>query len=81
MKFSKESKSVLQDLFIHYPPDDGEERKEMVGKTSEKAEKLRRRGDEIFLKPVMSKADIAKKVESLASRMGNVAKLRQVLMT
>ena len=66
---------------MRYPPDDGEEAKEMVGRTSEKSDKLHRKGDNIFRKPSLSKADIAKKLESLASKMENVAKLREVLMT
>ncbi|PON35523.1 putative ATP-dependent RNA helicase YTHDC [Parasponia andersonii] len=78
LKFSEEAKEVLQDLFMRYPPDDGEEGKEMAGRTSEKNDKLRRKGDDIFYKPSMRKADIAKKVESLASRMASVAKLRQL---
>lgn len=81
LKISEEAKGVLQDLFMRYPPDDGEKAKEMVGRTSEKSDKLHRKGDDIFRKPSLSKADIAKKLESLASKMENVAKLREVLMT
>lgn len=63
---------------MHYPPDDGEEGKEMAGKISEKTYNLHRKKDGIFCKPSMNRAEIAKKVELLASRMENVPNLRKV---
>lgn len=78
LSFSDEAKEVLRNLFTHYPPDDGEEGKEMDGKNGEKVYDLYQKRDGMFCKPLMSKAEIAKKLESLASRMENVLYLRQV---
>lgn len=78
--FSKEAQDVLQDIFMQYPPEDGEEGKEMAGEASAKVRKVFRWGDDIFSKPFMSKEVIAEKVESLAYKVENDAKLRQVLM-
>lgn len=76
--FSEESQLVLQDLFSRYPPDDhdiGEEKVKLGGNT----EKLKRKKDDIFCRPDLSKADIKKKAESLASRVNSVSTLKQVL--
>ncbi|KAH7533694.1 hypothetical protein FEM48_Zijuj04G0158700 [Ziziphus jujuba var. spinosa] len=78
LSFSDEAKEVLRNLFTHYPPDDGEEGKEMDGKNGEKVYDLYQKRDGMFCKPLMSKAEIAKKLESLASRMENVLYLRQI---
>ncbi|XP_062105694.1 DExH-box ATP-dependent RNA helicase DExH6-like isoform X2 [Humulus lupulus] len=63
---------------MRYPPVDGEEGKELIGRTSEKVGKSRRKADDIFRRPSVSKADFAQKVESLASRIKNVAALAQL---
>uniref|UniRef100_A0A5B7AJQ7 Putative ATP-dependent RNA helicase DHX36 n=1 Tax=Davidia involucrata TaxID=16924 RepID=A0A5B7AJQ7_DAVIN len=76
--FSEEAKEVLQDLFIRYPPDDQEVSEEMFGKHSGKTDKIQVKKDDIFRKPSMNKAEIAKKVESLASRVEKAANLRQI---
>lgn len=81
LTFSEEGKVVLQDLFTRYPPDDGEVDNEMVGKKTEKIDKIRQKKDDIFCKPSMSRAEIAKKVESLSSKMEKVAYLKQVFLT
>lgn len=78
VKFSEESEAVLQDLFAHYPPEDGELGEKLVGKSSGKTDKTRVKKDDVFLKPIMSKEEIAKKVELLASRIENAANLRQI---
>lgn len=77
--FSEEAKEVLWDLFSRYPPDDREVGKEMVGKQSGKSKKIRGKKDDFFSRPSMSNAEIAKKVESLLSRVQTVPKLRQVV--
>lgn len=77
--FSEEAKLVLQDMFTRYPPDDCEMGEEMVGKLGGNTDKIRRKKDDIFSRPLMSKAEIEKKVESLASAVENVPKLKQVL--
>ncbi|MCD7468457.1 hypothetical protein HAX54_006656 [Datura stramonium] len=77
-KFSEEANDVLQDLFTRYPPGDGETSEQVVGKHSKKVDKLRRRKDDMFCKPAMNKSEIAKRVESLASRIENNPNLRQI---
>lgn len=79
LMFSKESKGVLQDLFTRYPPDDGESGEKLVAKHGGKNDKKRGKRDDIFCKPSINKAEIAKKVESLASMIEKDANLRQVL--
>lgn len=78
LTFSEETKRMLQDFFEQYPPDEGEERKEMDGKVTGKIYKSKRMRDDMFCKPLLSKTDIAKKVDTLASRMESVANLRLV---
>lgn len=78
LMFSKESKGVLQDLFTRYPPDDGESGEKLVAKHGGKNDKKHGKRDDIFCKPSMNKAEIAKKVESLASMIEKDANLRQV---
>ncbi|KAJ0111776.1 hypothetical protein Patl1_01411 [Pistacia atlantica] len=81
LMFSEESKVVLQDLFTHYPPDDGESGEKLVAKHDGKNNKKRGKRDDIFCKPPMNKAEITKKVELLASMIEKDANLRQVLVT
>lgn len=81
LTFSEGSKLVLQDLFTHYPPDDGEPGEKLDANQSRKSDKTRGKRVDIFCKPKMSKAEIAMKVESLTSRIEKDANLRQVLLT
>ncbi|KAG5533944.1 hypothetical protein RHGRI_027960 [Rhododendron griersonianum] len=76
--FSKEAKEVLQDLFTQYPPDDRDLGEEIGGKHSETAKRVRENTDDFFCKPSMDKAEIAKRVKSLASRVENSPDLRQI---
>lgn len=78
--FSKEAKEVLQELFTQYPPDD-REGEEIGRKHSETAKRVRENTHDFFFKPSMDKAEIAKRVKSLASRVENSPDLRQVLLT
>lgn len=75
--FSEESKEVLQELFTHYPPGDSEVGDEMIGKSSVKSGQASGNRDDMFCKPSFKKAEIAKKVESLASKMA-APKLKQI---
>ncbi|KAH9770543.1 RNA helicase [Citrus sinensis] len=79
LTFSEGSKLVLQDLFTHYPPDDGEPGEKLDANQSRKSDKTRGKRDDIFCKPKMSKAEIAMKVESLTSRIEKDANLRQIV--
>ncbi|KAI4308138.1 hypothetical protein L6164_031242 [Bauhinia variegata] len=75
--FSDEAKQALAHLFIQHPPGDGD-MWEMVGSHSDKNERVKRHKDDIFSKPSMSKADIAKKLEAYASRTKTDSNLTQV---
>ncbi|KAJ1388004.1 R3H domain [Sesbania bispinosa] len=75
--FSEESKQVLGDLFAHYPPGDGN-LWEMIGENSDNTDNTKHKKDDIFGRPSMTKAEIAKKLEALASRMKTVSNLKQI---
>ncbi|XP_022136470.1 DExH-box ATP-dependent RNA helicase DExH6-like [Momordica charantia] len=79
MKFSEKTKSVLDDLFSRYPPDDGE--LGTTGEQNKKADKQRRKKDDIFFRPSMNKEEIMKKVESYAARVESVANLKKVSLS
>ncbi|KAM1358994.1 hypothetical protein ACFX15_045198 [Malus domestica] len=78
LTFSEGTKEVLSDLFVHYPPGDEVEDLELSGKSSNKNESAQRKRDNTFRKPLMNKEEIAKKVESLASKLKNNANLRKI---
>lgn len=78
LNFSEEAKEVLLDLFTRYPPDDTEMVTQMVENGSGKTEKIWGKKDDIFGRPSMNKAEIAKKVELLASRIEEDPHLRQI---
>lgn len=77
-RFSEESKTVLQDLFSRYPPDDVDMTENKVGVSSGKTDNVRVRKDALFCRPAMNQSDIVNKVESLASRIETTPNLRQV---
>ncbi|KAG5596422.1 hypothetical protein H5410_037654 [Solanum commersonii] len=79
-KFSEEAKYALQDLFTRYPPGDGETSEHVVGKHSKKFDKLRGKKDDMFCKPAMSMSEIAKRVESFASRIEKTPNMRQITL-
>ncbi|GMI67449.1 helicase in vascular tissue and tapetum [Hibiscus trionum] len=76
--FSEGTKVLLQDLFTNYPPDKRELVKKVIEKYSGKTAKIRRKKDDIFLKPLMSVAEIAEKVKRLASKREKNPNLRQI---
>ncbi|XP_038906441.1 DExH-box ATP-dependent RNA helicase DExH6 isoform X2 [Benincasa hispida] len=76
MKFSEKTKTVLDDLFSMYPPDDGDLGKETAGKHNKKADKQRRKKDDIFWRPSMNKEEIMKKLGSYT--MKSVANLKKI---
>ncbi|MBA0665842.1 hypothetical protein Goklo_002315, partial [Gossypium klotzschianum] len=78
LSFSEGTKLVLQDLFTNYPPDDGELEEKVIGKYSGKSAKIRRKKDDIFSKPLMNAAEIAKKVKTLASKREKYPNMRQI---
>ena len=66
-------------MFVRYPPDDDEMSQYISGMHNEKADKVRGKKDDIFSKPLLSKSEIAKRVEALNSRAEKNQNLRQVL--
>lgn len=76
--FSEEAKRVLFDLFTHYPPGEDELRKQKLNEPSDSTPKSRSRRDTIFHRPIMDKAEIAKKVDMLTSRIRNLPKLKKI---
>ncbi|GAB4848177.1 DExH-box ATP-dependent RNA helicase DExH6 [Ancistrocladus abbreviatus] len=75
--FSKESKEVLLDLFVCYPP--GEEvQGQKLSAHREKKKKRRGKRDDVFCKPLMNREEIQKSVELLASRTHRTPKLKQI---
>ncbi|XP_021300774.1 DExH-box ATP-dependent RNA helicase DExH6-like isoform X1 [Herrania umbratica] len=78
MTFSEGAQVVLQDLFTHHPPEDGELGEKLVEKYSGKTAKVRKKKDDIFSKPLMSDTEIAEKVKTLASRIEKDPNLRQI---
>ena len=77
-EFSEKSKKVLLDMFMHYPPGQDQTGEGKLNERTEKIPKSRGRRDEIFLRPPMSKNEIAKKVESLARKVEKSPRLEEV---
>ncbi|XP_074309023.1 DExH-box ATP-dependent RNA helicase DExH6 [Silene latifolia] len=75
--FSDESRRVLSDLFVRYPPGDDEAVRQSLNKPSENSMSSGRK-DDIFRKPVMKKAEIVKRMQSLASRLKSIPKLKEI---
>ncbi|KAJ6736074.1 DEXH-BOX ATP-DEPENDENT RNA HELICASE DEXH2 [Salix viminalis] len=79
LTFSGESKMAMGELFSNYPPAEGGFGTELDGKHSGTAGKTREKKDDIFSKPFRKKEEIAKKVESFASRIEKDVKLKQIV--
>ncbi|XP_042387566.1 DExH-box ATP-dependent RNA helicase DExH6-like [Zingiber officinale] len=79
LQFSEDTKNILQDLFMHYPPEDMDLSEDAVRNTREKIGNRQWKQDATFSKPSISKSDIAKKVEELSSRISNSAELGKVI--
>ncbi|KAJ0914514.1 putative RNA helicase [Helianthus annuus] len=76
--FSEEGKTVLRDFFSHYPPGDHREAENMSATSSKNTDNTRTKTDDILSKPLMKKAEIAKKLESLVARSQSDVKLKQI---
>ncbi|KAI3694040.1 hypothetical protein L1987_76998 [Smallanthus sonchifolius] len=76
--FSEEGKTVLRDFFSLYPPGDHWESDKIAAISSKNADNLRMKTDDILSKPLMKKAEIANKFESLVARIRSDVKLKQV---
>lgn len=77
--FSEEGKTVLRDFFSLYPPGDHGEVEKVAGTSSKNTDNIRMKTDDILSKPLMKKAEIAKKLQLLVGRMQSDLKLKQVL--
>ena len=73
--FSEEARSILSGLFANYPPGVGDMWED---KHTDKTEKGKEKKDVIFSRPLMSKVEIAKRLEELTCRMKTDSKLMQV---
>ncbi|CAL4973855.1 unnamed protein product [Urochloa decumbens] len=80
LRFSEEARHVLQDLFMHYPPDEGADLNGDANRnSSDKAANIKWKTDSAFCRPAMSEPDITKKVEMLASKIEGSAQLRKIM--
>lgn len=77
-RFSENAKSVLQDLFSQYPPNDMEGTGNEVGERSGRTDKVQTMRDDMFCKPTMTKPEMANKVESRNIRIEKDPTLQQV---
>ncbi|XP_052178950.1 DExH-box ATP-dependent RNA helicase DExH6 isoform X2 [Diospyros lotus] len=76
--FSEEAQKVLQDLFTQYPPEDRDLVDSIVAVHSGQTERLQEKRDDFFLKPLMNKDDIVKKLDWLASSVEKTPNLKQI---
>lgn len=79
--FSEDSKAVLHEVFTRYPPEEAElHREEVVVRPnlSGNSDAFVRELSNMFSKPLMSKGEIARKVESFVSGVEKSPNLRQV---
>lgn len=76
--FSEDSKRVLIDLFIHYPPGEDEVRKQNSNEPTDKTVKSKSKKENIFRKPVMNKDEIEKKVKLLMSKIQKTPNLKEI---
>lgn len=79
--FSEDSKAVLHEVFTRYPPEEAElHREEVVARPnlSGNSDAFVRELSNMFSKPLMSKDEIARKVESLVSGVEKSPNLRQI---
>ncbi|KAL5976172.1 hypothetical protein ACLOJK_020502 [Asimina triloba] len=74
----EETNDVLRDLFTRYPPDDGELIAEATRDCAGRASRGQGKRDSSFSRPSMSKDDITKKVDLLASRINENPEMRKI---
>ncbi|KAL8160936.1 hypothetical protein V2J09_012425 [Rumex salicifolius] len=78
LKFSEESKEVLLNLFMQYPPgQDGLKQLKLNG-CSRMKKKTSNKWDDTFCKPMMKREDISKKVKALSLRVKNDKDLSKI---
>lgn len=78
VSFPPEADAILQDLFTHYPPCDGDTAATSFNKYSGKSGKQGQWNDDFFRKPKSSSQEILEKVASLSSRLRKDKALQEV---
>lgn len=78
--FSEESKRVLVDLFMHYPPGEDQDGEQKLHDQTRDTDKLRGGIDDTFLRPVMGKEEIARKLNSLTCKIATTPKLAEIFV-
>lgn len=66
VEFSEGSAEVLGDLFMRYPPGDGEGAEERMGEGCQKIQKALRKKDPLFCRTSMGRDEVVKKAEAHA---------------
>ncbi|KAJ1285557.1 hypothetical protein BS78_03G288500 [Paspalum vaginatum] len=77
--FSEEARHVLQDLFTHYPPGDADLNGDADRNSGDKSANIKWKTDSAFCRPTMSKLDVTKKIEMLASKINGSPQLRKIM--
>ncbi|CAA7034087.1 unnamed protein product [Microthlaspi erraticum] len=78
VSFPPEADAILQELFTHYPPCDGDTAATSFNKYSGKSGKQGQWNDDFFRKPKSSSEEILEKVASLSSRLRKDKALQEI---
>ncbi|KFK31258.1 hypothetical protein AALP_AA6G088900 [Arabis alpina] len=78
VSFPPEADAILQDLFTHYPPCDGDTAATSVNKYSGHSGKRGQWKDDFFRKPQISSGEIMEKVASMSSRLKKDKALQEI---
>lgn len=81
MSFPPEADAILQELFTHYPPCDGDTAATSFHKYSGHSGKQGQWKDDFFRKPQISSEEILQKVASMSSRLKKDKALQEVRNT
>ncbi|KAL2906955.1 DExH-box ATP-dependent RNA helicase DExH6 [Bienertia sinuspersici] len=76
--FSEESKRVLRDLFIHYPPGEEEVGKQYINDPTDNTPLSQGKRDNMFCKPNTTKAQIANNVKLLENKIKATPQLKAI---
>ncbi|CAN8315442.1 unnamed protein product [Cochlearia groenlandica] len=78
VSFPPEAEAILQELFTHYPPCDGDTAATLFNKYSGKSGKQGQWKDDFFRKPQVGGEEILEKVASLSSRLKKDKALQEI---
>ncbi|XP_042387797.1 DExH-box ATP-dependent RNA helicase DExH6-like [Zingiber officinale] len=79
LQLSEETKNIIQDLFMRYPPDDTDLSEDAAPNSKANAAKRQWKPDTSFCRPSMGKSDIQQKMDELASKISNSTHLTKVV--